>query len=99
MSHDPEAEAAATSITTLRRFYLLKRRKARAFGDKGLEGVWRQKQEAESGTALAATFPAFAALSSAGYTTEEDLDGADIDELVEAGIPYHDASAAIAALE
>lgn len=92
-------EASATSINTLRRFYLLKRRKARAYGDKGLEGVWRQKQEAQAGTSLDAAFPARAALVAAGYSTEEDLDGADIDELVEAGIPYHDASAAIAALE
>ena len=99
MSHDAEFEATQTSINTVRRFYLLKRRKARALGDKGMEGVWRQKQEAESGTALSATFPAADLLEAAGYTTEEDLDGADIDELVEAGIPYHDASAAIAALE
>lgn len=99
MSHDPEAEDLATTINTVRRFYLLKRRAARRFGDKGLEGVWRQKQEAESGTALSASFPAADLLELAGYTTEEDLDGADIDELVEAGIPYHDASAAIAALE
>jgi hypothetical protein len=35
----------------------------------------------------------------AGYSTTEDLDGADTDELVAAGLPYNDAAAAIAALE
>lgn len=99
MAHDAEFEATQTSINTARRFYLLKRRAARSLGDKGLEGVWRQKQEAESGTALAATFPARAALVAAGYSTTEDLDGADTDELVAAGIPYHSAAAVIAALE
>lgn len=99
MSHDAEEEATQTSINSVRRFYLLKRLRARAIGDKGLEGVFRQKQEAESGTDLAATFPAHDLLEAAGYSTEEDLDGADTDELVSAGIPYHDAAAALAALE
>lgn len=94
-----EEEAATTSINTLRRFYLLKRLRARAIGDKGLEGVWRHKQETQAGTELAAAFPARAALVAAGYSTEEDLDGADVDELVSAGLTYHDATAALAALE
>jgi hypothetical protein len=99
VSHDPEEEALQTSINSIRRFYLLKRRAARTQGNKGLEGVYRQKQEAEAGTDLASDFPAHDALEAAGYSTEEDLDGADTDELVGAGIPYHDAAAALAALE
>jgi hypothetical protein len=99
VSHDPEFEATQTSINTVRRFYLLKRLAAYSQGDKGLAGVWRQKQEAESGTALAADFPSRALLVAAGYSTTEDLDGADTDELVAAGLPYNDAAAAIAALE
>lgn len=49
-------------------------------------------------TALPATFPALSKLTAAGYTTKEDLDGADDTELVEAGLNHSEARAAIAAL-
>lgn len=65
---------------SLRRFYLRKRLAA-SREDSSLTDVWKGKQEAESGTALPADFPSRAALVSAGYSTAEDLDGADTDEL------------------
>lgn len=82
-----------------RRYYLAKRLAARRDGQKALELTWQGKQEAEAGTPLAADFPARAALVAAGYTTTEDLDGADVDELRRAGLSTKDASAALAALE
>ncbi len=82
-----------------RRYYLAKRSQARVAGQKGLELTWQGKQEAEPGVALAADFPARSALVAAGYTTTEDLDGADVDELRTAGLSTRDAEAALAALE
>jgi hypothetical protein len=43
--------------------------------------VWRGKQLDSPGTALPASFPARAALISAGYEALEDIDGADVSEL------------------
>lgn len=54
---------------------------ARARADGELESVWRAKQEAQPGTALPATFPFLAQLAAGGYTTQQDLLGADILEL------------------
>lgn len=82
-----------------RRYYLAKRLAARRDGQKALELTWQGKQEAEAGTPLAGGFPARAALFGAGYTTTEDLDGADVDELRCAGLSTRDAEAALAALE
>ena len=82
-----------------RRYYLAKRVAARRDDDEALELTWQAKQEAEPGTALAADYPARAALVAAGYTTTEDLDGADADELRAAGLSTRDAEAALAALE
>lgn len=53
----------------------------RAMQNWGLESVWKSKQEAQPGTALPATFPFLSDLADAGYTTREDLDGADEYEL------------------
>lgn len=80
-----------------RRYYLLKRIAAKAEDD-GLEGVWRHKQEQESGTALPANFPLRATLVAAGYSTEEDLDGADAAELTKnTGLSTHQANAVLTA--
>lgn len=89
---------AEYSLGSARRFYLSKRRQALDVGDTGLAGVWRAKQEAQPGAPLPGTFPAAEALSTAGYTTYEDLQGASVNELVGAGISLTDATAALAAL-
>lgn len=64
-----------------RRYYLHKRLFSNAICDLALRDVWRAKQEAEPGTALPSGFPHKAALEAAGYTTVQDIDGADQDEL------------------
>ena len=91
--------SGCAELRSARRYYLGKRREARLSGQKAHELTWQAKQEAEPGTALAANFPARAALVAAGYTTTADLDGADVDELRDAGLSTRDAEAAIAALE
>ncbi len=81
-----------------RRHYLLKRLEARAECS-SLELAWRAKQEAEPGTALPTGFPSKATLADNGYTTEEDLDGADEAELEKtAGLRKYEATAALSAL-
>ena len=77
-----------------RRFYLLQRIFCPYVEQRG---VWRAKQEAEPGTPLPATFPALAALSAVGYTTAEDVRGADELELRKAGLSINDARAVVAA--
>jgi hypothetical protein len=63
------------------------------------EDVWVNKQEAEPGVLLPATFPSLSVLSTAGYTTVEDLDGADTHELRRAtGMSQRQAEAVLAAL-
>jgi hypothetical protein len=64
-----------------RRYCHRMRMNARATGEGQLEGVWRYKQEAQPGVALPAKFPFLAELALGGYTTIEDLDGADTYEL------------------
>jgi len=64
-----------------RRWYLRKRQNARELCD-GFEGFWRSQQEAQPGTALPDNFPLLSVLTAGGYTTVEDLRGADADELV-----------------
>jgi hypothetical protein len=74
--------ADAPRVGSPRRYRLLKRLEARRQGDAGLEGAWRSKQEATTpATALPADFPFLTTLAAAGYSTEEDLTGADADEL------------------
>lgn len=82
---------------TPRRFYLHKRIEARNACD-DLEGTWRSKQEEQPGTALPDDFPNHDELEAVGYETEEDLDGADVQELVNyAGLTTRQAEAVIAA--
>jgi len=87
------------SVKTARRYYLGKRRKALEVQDNALADVWRAKQEAEPGQALALTFPHRSKLEALGYTTVEDLDGANQDELISAGLLRREAAAVLAALE
>jgi hypothetical protein len=65
-----------------RRYCHRERMNARARDEGEMEGVWRAKQEAQPGTPLPVTFPFIAELAFAGYTTLEDLQGADRDELI-----------------
>lgn len=81
-----------------RRYYLLKRRYYLDLDDEAQAGLWRGKQEAEPGTALPATFPLLSRLAAAGYTTQEDLDGADPDELKRASFNQTEADQILAAL-
>jgi hypothetical protein len=81
-----------------RRYLLLKRLAFRETESFALQGVYRQKQEAQPGTALPAGFPFFASLTAAGYTTQEDLVGATRDELSRyVGISSRDADAVLTA--
>lgn len=75
-----------------RRYCLLKRLYWLDLGDYALAGVWRARQEEQPGTALPSTFPFLSRLTARGYTTREDLYGADVYEL-ERTIPMsrHDA--------
>lgn len=68
-----------------RRYYLLSRVNSRVIED-GLEPFWQGKQLAEPSTALPSDFPFPEERAAAGYLAVEDLDGADEDELVDAGL-------------
>ena len=83
-------------VNSVRRYYLGKRHEERSqLGD---GQVWQSKQEAEPGTPLPSTFPHLSTLKACGYTTSEDLDGADVAELQRAGITRSQALDIIAAL-
>jgi len=92
-----------SGIYSHRRYCLLKRFAAKDNGDEALVCVWRGKQEAVSATALASDFPYRAKLIAAGYSSVEDLTGADAIELRKrASLGRREADtviAAIAALE
>lgn len=68
-----------SEVKTTRRYYLLKRLALRRQCLE--EDAFIGKQAAEPGTALPATFPSLSVLVTAGYSTREDLDGADVAEL------------------
>lgn len=89
----------ASEIKRPRRYYLLKRLEANLQQDWALGTAWQAKQEGEPGVALPSTFPCLAELTAYGYTTEEDLDGADSEELRDyAGLTSRQADAVLAAL-
>jgi hypothetical protein len=69
-------------VQSVRRYYLGKRIQAALDENWALVSVWKQKQEAESGTPLPVDFTELAALAEAGYSTSEDLTGATTEELV-----------------
>lgn len=68
------------TINSVRRYYLLKRFASQQACD-GLEQVWRGKQEAAPGVPLSDSFPYRSRLVEQGYSTVEDLNGADVCEL------------------
>lgn len=73
------------AIRNYRRYCLLKRQEAKVNDDTALVSLWQGKQEAESGSELPAAFPYRERLAACFYTTEEDLDGADVAELSDLG--------------
>jgi hypothetical protein len=81
-----------------RRYYHGQRVVASVDLDWALAGAWRWKQEQEPGTPLPADFPYAARLEPLGYTTYEDLDGADVPELMRLGFSSSEAKAILAAV-
>lgn len=69
-------------VISVRRYYLLERLAAFRRDDFAIASVFRAKQEAESATALPADFPSRVLLVAAGYSTVEDINGADLEELL-----------------
>jgi hypothetical protein len=88
----------STSVKTPRRHALLKSQGHRLQQNEELAATWKAKQQAIPGTALPASFPLQARLAVAGYSTVEDLDGTDEDELVRAGLTQREAQTTMAAL-
>lgn len=74
---------ADPEVGSPRRYFLLKRQAALRENSPALAGTWRWRQEQEPATPLPAGFPYSEQLADAGYTAEEDLAGADLDELLE----------------
>ena len=66
-----------------------------------MDCVWRAKHNAATpATPLPANFPSRSKLVAAEYTCIEDVDGADIDELVDkVDLTREEAAAALAAIE
>lgn len=87
-----------SEFKSVRRYYLRKRLAAALVGDDNA-AVWQALQEAEAGVPLVTGFPSRTALVAAGYTTIEDVDGADAVELATyVGLSDHQAAAVLAAL-
>jgi hypothetical protein len=77
-------------LNRVRRYYLRQRYLA-SLDDElrgGIEAVFRAKQEAIPATALPADFPFLGRLAAVGYTTIDDLHGADGEELSEQGFSH-----------
>lgn len=88
-----------STVKSVRRFYLLKRKDAMTLHDEGLAAIWQGKQQAAGGTALADDFPQVETLATHGYTTVEDIDGAGTNELRELGFTIAQAEEILTALE
>ncbi len=87
-----------STVGSARRYYLGKRRQAHERGELALESVWEAKQQAEAGTPLADDFPYRARLVAAFYETNEDLIGADAEELAPLGFSAREAATILAEL-
>lgn len=91
--------SSCSTITTVRRYYLLKAQAAALLCDIALKLTWLGKQQGEPGVPLPSGFPSLAALTAANYTTVEDLTGAGTIELVEqASLTTKQAEAVLTAL-
>lgn len=92
--------ATVPEVRSVRRYYLLRAR----FFDSAREGelalAYYGKQELQPGTPISGVLaPALLdQLSAAHYRALEDLDGADVEELVDQGIARSDAAAVLSAL-
>ncbi len=96
---DLDGSSDGAHFKRARRYYLRKRLwELRNRPGEGQDGVWRSKQEEEPGVALPATFPFLSTLAPCGYTTVEDVDGADVPELRELGLSRLEAEAVLTAL-
>lgn len=86
-------------LLTARRYYLSASRSAALEGLRAASAVLLASHDAQPGTPLPETFPAYEKLVAANYTCREDVDGADVDELVRgAGLTRGEAEAALEAL-
>lgn len=74
---------ADPEVGSPRRYFLLKRQAALKDNSPALAGTWRWRQEQEPATSLPEWFPFVEQLAEAGYTAQEDLAGADLDELLD----------------
>lgn len=92
-------ENPSQQVYSYRRYCLLERHAAKRRCEIGIANVFRAKQEEESATALPSGFPHAAELATGGYTTVQDINGADFDELeCEAGLTQKQAQAVLTAL-
>lgn len=96
-SNSASASIAVADLGNHRRYCFLKYRDAVALED-DMETVWDAKRRAMPGTVLTSGFPARPALLAAGYLAEEELEGADETELLNAGLTQAQAAAVLAAI-
>lgn len=87
-----------SEIRRPRRYALFKRREARELCLPALDSHWANEQQSSAGVPLPADFPFRAKLVGRWYTTWEDLDGADVEELLEEGFRPREAAAIFRAL-
>ncbi len=85
-----------TSVNSHRRYCLLKRLVTQS-RDESIEAQWHAKQVEVAGTALPSSFPSLSLLGTF-YTTVEDLNGADVNELRDLGLTKKQAEAVILAV-
>lgn len=86
-----------STLGSARRYYLAKRHAATSECELVMAATWQAKQEAEPGEDLPSGFPSLSTLETKGYTTYEDLAGADVCELQEQGFTTREAEAILAA--
>lgn len=87
-------------IGTLRRYHRLKAEAAKKKGEGALAAAFESKRQGDPCTPLAEDFPGREALVAAGLGCEEDLRGADMNELTTIkGIGKKTAEKILAALE
>jgi hypothetical protein len=86
-------------IASYRRYLLSASRSAGLEGLRGASAALLASHEAQPGTALPSTFPAYGKLVAAHYTCREDVAGADVDELIVcAGLTRPEALAVLQAI-
>jgi len=86
-------------INTVRRYYLLAYRDHLFVREHGIAQAYLAKQQETTGTALPVAFPYLSELATKQYTTQEDLDGADVEELRSVGFTVGKAKEILAAFQ